>query len=40
MEGVLVSRNEGLDALEKLARVMWLSVGVYEDVHKVVEGLD
>ncbi|MBW6518784.1 MAG: hypothetical protein K0A89_09825 [ANME-2 cluster archaeon] len=35
----LISRNEGLDALEKLARVMWLSVGVYEDVRKVVEGL-
>ena len=35
----LVSRDEGLDALEKLARVMWLSVGVYEDVRKVVEGL-
>jgi len=36
----LISRSEGLDALEKLARIMWLSVGVYEDVHKVVEGLD
>lgn len=35
----LVSGDEGLDALEKLARVMWLSVGVYEDVRKVVEGL-
>ena len=35
----LVSRDEGLEALEKLARVMWLSVGVYEDVRKVVEGL-
>ena len=29
----------GLDALDKLARVMWLNVGVYEDVRKVVEGL-
>ncbi|TFH41216.1 MAG: hypothetical protein E4G94_08335 [ANME-2 cluster archaeon] len=38
--GGLISRNEGLDALEKLARIMWLSVGVYEDVRKVVEGLD
>jgi predicted nucleic acid-binding protein len=36
----LISRSEGLDALEKLARIMWLSVGVYEDVRKVVEGLD
>lgn len=35
----LISREEGLDALEKLALVMWLSVGVYEDVRKVVEGL-
>jgi len=32
----LIYRIEGLDALEKLARIMWLSVGVYEDVHKVV----
>ena len=29
----------GLDALDKLALVMWLSVSVYEDVRKVVEGL-
>ena len=35
----LMSRDEGLEALEKLARVMWLSVGVYGDVRKVVEGL-
>ncbi len=35
----LISRDEGLDALEKLALVMWLNVGVYEDVRKVVEGL-
>jgi predicted nucleic acid-binding protein len=35
----LMSRKEGLDTLEKLARAMWLSVGVYEDVRKVVEGL-
>lgn len=34
-----MSRNEKLDALEKLARVMWFGVGVYEDVLKVVEGL-
>ena len=33
------TRDEGLDALDKLALVMWLSVGVYEDVRKVVEGL-
>ena len=30
------TRDEGVDAL---ALVMWLSVGVYEDVRKVVEGL-
>ena len=35
----MISRDEGLDALDKLALVMWLSVGVYEDVRKVVEGL-
>ena len=35
----LISRDEGLDALDKLALVMWLSVGVYEDVRKVVEEL-
>ena len=35
----LISRDEGLDALDKLALVMWLNVGVYEDVRKVVEGL-
>lgn len=35
----LISRNEGLVALEKQALVMWLNVGVYEDVRKVVEGL-
>ena len=35
----LISRDEGLDALDKLALVIWLSVGVYEDVRKVVEGL-
>jgi len=39
LEGFLISRNEGLDALDKLAQIMWLSVGVYEDVRKVVEGL-
>ena len=35
----LISRDEGLEALEKLTLVMWLNVGVYEDVRKVVEGL-
>ena len=35
----LISRDEGLDVLDKLALVMWLNVGVYEDVRKVVEGL-
>ncbi|VVB85493.1 Uncharacterised protein [uncultured archaeon] len=34
-----ISKNEALEALDKLARVMWLSVDVYEDARKVIEGL-
>ncbi|MDI6860166.1 MAG: hypothetical protein QMC85_06700 [Methanocellales archaeon] len=32
-----ISKNEALDALDKLAVVMWLSVGVYEDARKTIE---
>ena len=34
-----LSKSEALDALDKLARVMWLSVDVYEDARKTIEGL-
>jgi len=34
-----LSKSEALDALERLARVMWLSVDVYEDARKTIEGL-
>ena len=32
-----ISKSEMLDALEKLARIMWLSVDVYEDVRKTID---
>jgi len=35
----LISKEEGLKDLEKLANVMWLSVDVYEKARKVIEGL-
>ena len=34
-----MSKGEALIALEGLARVMWLSIDVYEDARKVIEGL-
>lgn len=34
-----ISKSEALDALDKLARVMWLSVDIYEDARRVIEGL-
>lgn len=34
-----ISKSEALDALDKLARVMWLSVDVYEDTRMAIEGL-
>lgn len=33
----IISNREGLDCLEKLARIMWLSVDVYEDARKTIE---
>ena len=35
----LISKEEGLKDLEKLANVMWLSIDVYEKARKVIEGL-
>ncbi len=35
----LISKEDGLKDLEKLANVMWLSVNVYEKARKVIEGL-
>ncbi|ADC65074.1 conserved hypothetical protein [Ferroglobus placidus DSM 10642] len=35
----LISKEEGLGDLEKLANVMWLSVNVYEKARKVIESL-
>lgn len=34
-----ISKSEALDALNKLARVMRLSVDIYEDARKTIEGL-
>jgi predicted nucleic acid-binding protein len=33
----IISNREALDCLEKLARIMWLSVDVYEDARKTIE---
>ncbi|VVB86388.1 Uncharacterised protein [uncultured archaeon] len=35
-----ISKSDALDALDKLAKVMWLSIDVYEDARKAIEGLD
>lgn len=35
----IITKEEALDGLEKLAKVMWLSVDVYEDARKTIEGL-
>ena len=35
----LISKEEGLKDLEKLANIMWLSVNVYEKARKVIESL-
>lgn len=32
-----ISNREALDCLEKLARIMWFSVDVYEDARKTIE---
>lgn len=32
-----ISKSEALEALDKLGRVMWLSIDVYEDARKIVE---
>ena len=35
----LISKEEGLKDLERLAKVMWLSIDVYEKARKVIESL-
>ncbi len=35
----LISKDEGLNDLEKLANVMWLNVNVYEKARKIIENL-
>ena len=35
----LISKEDGLKDLEKLANVMWLSVNVYKKARKTIEGL-
>ncbi len=32
-----ISKSEALTALDKLARIMWLSIDVYEDARKAIE---
>lgn len=34
-----ISKSEALEALEKLGRVMWLSIDVYEDARKIIDEL-
>jgi len=34
-----IPKNEALDAMDKLAKIMWLSVDVYEDARKTIEKL-
>ncbi|VVB85881.1 Uncharacterised protein [uncultured archaeon] len=35
-----ILKSEALEALDKLARVMWLSVDIYEDARKAIESLE
>ncbi|WP_218837960.1 hypothetical protein [Candidatus Methanoperedens nitratireducens] len=35
-----ISKREAFEALDKLARVMWLSVDIYEDARMIIEKLD
>jgi predicted nucleic acid-binding protein len=34
-----ISKSDALEALEKLGKVMWLSIDVYEDARKIIDGL-
>jgi len=34
-----ISKTESLEALEKLGRVMWLSIDVYVDAQKIIDEL-
>ena len=35
----ILPKTEALDCLDKLARIMWLSVDVYEDARKTIENM-
>ena len=35
-----ISKIEALETLEKLGSVMWLSIDVYEDARKIIEGFE
>lgn len=35
----ILPKNEALNCLDKLARIMWLSVDVYEDARKTIENM-
>jgi predicted nucleic acid-binding protein len=35
----IITKEEALEGLEKITKVMWLSVDVYEDARKNIEGL-
>ncbi len=34
-----ISKSEALDALDRLGRVMWLTIDVYDDARKIIDGL-
>ena len=36
----ILPKNEALDCLDKLARIMWLSIDVYEDARKIIENME
>ena len=36
---LIITKEEALEGLQKLTKVMWLSVDVYEDARKTIEGL-
>ena len=39
VQNIKISKEEALDSLEKLAKVMWLRIDVYVDARKAIEGL-
>ena len=36
----ILPKNAALDCLDKLARIMWLSIDVYEDARKIIENME